>query len=73
MTQLDPEKRITLEDVMSHPWYTTDCTLSHKDVTDIFTKRFKALNDDLLERSATQDSSNQRQEAYNPSYSHYSH
>ena len=49
MTQLDPEKRITLEDVMSHPWYTTDCTLSHKDVTDIFSKRFKALNDDLLE------------------------
>ena len=56
MTQLDPEQRITLKEVMQHPWYTTECTIAKVDVQEIFTARFKALNDDLLERSSTQDS-----------------
>jgi serine/threonine protein kinase len=44
MTQLDPEKRITLDDVMNHPWYTKECQLKQKEVEDIFKKRFKSLN-----------------------------
>ena len=73
MTQLDPEKRIVMKDIKEHPWYIKECKLEQKDVASIFTNRFKQLNEELLERSATQESSLQRNEAYNPSESSYSH
>lgn len=44
MTLLDPEKRISVLEIKSHPWYTKECTLKQQDVVQIFEKRFQDLN-----------------------------
>lgn len=44
-TRLDPEKRITMEEIKAHPWVTKECKLTKADVTSIFEDRFKKLQD----------------------------
>lgn len=48
MVELDPENRITIEEIKSHPWYLQNCKIQQADVKSELNLRFKNLNDELL-------------------------
>jgi len=39
ITELDPDKRITMAEIKAHPWYTKECALTEADVQEIFQQR----------------------------------
>ena len=64
MSELDPDTRITIEEVMKHPWYVKECTINQTDIKEIFSKRFENLNEELSRQSSSAKSAIQRYEAY---------
>jgi len=69
MTELDPDTRISVAEIQNHPWYTEQCLVNEHDIKEIFTNRFKQLNEELIQQSSTMESSQERQDAYSPSAS----
>ena len=51
MTELDPEKRITIAQVEAHPWITKECTVSSQSANIIFQERLDTLNKKVEEQS----------------------
>jgi len=49
MTELDPDLRLSLDEIKNHPWYLEKCNLTQKDISDIFEARFERLNAKLKE------------------------